>query len=313
MDLATVIVSATSAFGVSIATAAWLSRTLISHRLEKDIEAFKSELERDRDSDKAEIDGRIRQQVETSLGDLAADREYGLDARKRLYTAIGPLRFQLLLACRDLAGRIQSYGLGRRYDVDLQGYFGRSTLFRILRPLSLAELVERQIAYADFAVDAGAIDLLRFKKNAFAAFSGGSLVEGHPDVVWSRQEQHVFFDYLGRSANALIVDADGQSERVVRFDEFDRMLEGNGAMERLSPFPKILTGFTPAAKPLLWVRLVVYGNLCNDFVNTAGTSIGFEVREYPVAELLSAAGKGTIADNIAEYVSRCRKLPESPL
>jgi hypothetical protein len=29
-------------------------------------------------------------------------------------------------------------------------------------------LVERQIAYADFAVDAGAVDLLRFKKNAFA-------------------------------------------------------------------------------------------------------------------------------------------------
>jgi hypothetical protein len=313
MDLATVLVSATSAFGISIATVAWLSRTLISHRLEKDIEAFKSALEQNRESDKAELDGRIRQQVETSLGDLAAEREYGLDARKRLYTAIGPLRFQLLLACRDLAGRIQSYGLGRGYDLDLQGYYGRSTLFRILRPLSLAELVERQIAYADFAVDAGAIDLLRFKKNAFAAFSGGSLVEGHPNVVWSRQEQHVFFDYLSRSANALIINADGESERVLRFDEFDRMLDGKDAMERLSPFPTILHGFTAAAKPLLWVRLVAYGNLCNDFVNTAGKSIGFEVREYPVAELLSAAGERTIADNIAEYVRRSKELPESPL
>ena len=313
MDPATVIASATSALGISIATAAWLSRTLVSHRLQKEMEAFKSELEESRVTEQAQLEGRIRQQVETSLGDLAAEREYGLEARKRLYTAIGPLRFQLLLACRDLAGRVQSYGLGRRYDLGLRGYYGRSTLFRILRPLSLAELVERQIAYADFAVDAGAVDLLRFKKNAFAAFSGGSLVDGHPNVEWNRQEQHVFFDYLGRSANAVIVDGDDAADRVLRFHEFDRLLDKNDARERVSPFPQILNALTPEEKPLFWVRLVAYANLCNDFVNTAGNSIGFEARAYPVEQLLQTTSDRTILENLPEYVRRCEQLPRSPL
>ena len=178
MDWATIVTAVSSSLGLSAVTAAWLSRALISHRLEKDLEAFKSDLERDRAIDKAEVEGRIRKQVESSLGDLAAQRQYHFDARKRLYTAIGPLRFQMLLACRDLAGRVQSHGLGRGYALGLDGYYGRSTLFRVLRPLCLAELVERQIAYADFAVDSGAVDLLRFKKSAFAAFSGGAWSKG---------------------------------------------------------------------------------------------------------------------------------------
>src|SRR5688572_32556716 len=98
MDLATVIAALTSSLGVSAATAAWLSRTLVSHRLQKDFETFRSELDRERAIEKATVDGTIRQAVETRLGELEAERHYTFEARKRLYTAIGPLRLQLLLA-----------------------------------------------------------------------------------------------------------------------------------------------------------------------------------------------------------------------
>ena len=300
MDLATVLTAVTSSLGLSAATAAWLSRTLVSHRLQKDLETFKSSLERDRASDQAAIEGRIREQVERSLGDLAAQREYDLDARKRLYAAIGPLRFQLLLACRDLAGRVQAHGLGRVYDMSLKGYYGRTSLFRILRPLGLAELVERQIAYADFAVDSGAIDLLRFKGSAFAAFSGGRLVEGHPDVNWNSQVQHIFFDYISRCANVMIAEETEGRERALRFHEFASLLDGKDGTAAFSPFSTIFDGMTPQAKPLLWTRLVVYGHLCNGFVNRTGVVIGFERREYPVAQLLSATEDPTICGNLAD-------------
>ena len=313
MDWATIVTAVSSSLGLSAVTAAWLSRALISHRLEKDLEAFKSELERDRAIDLAEVEGRIRKQVEAGLGDLAAQRQYEFDARKRLYTAIGPLRFQLLLACRDLAGRVQGHADGRAYALGLDGYYGRSTLFRLLRPLCLAELVERQIAYADFAVDSGAVDLLRFKKSAFAAFSGGSLVEGHPDVNWGNQVQHVFFDYVGRCANMMIVEEAPGHERAIRFHEFEKLLRSKDGAAAFSPFPVILDGMTPKAKPLFWLRLVAYGHLCNGFINKTGQPIGFETRDYPVAALLAITEDPTICSNVAEYVRRCDLILESAL
>lgn len=260
----------------------------------------------------AELEGRIRQRVDTALGEMAAERQYSFDAKKRLYTAIGPLRFQLLLACRDLAGRIQRR-LTSDYDMSMTGYFGQSTVFRILRPICLAELVERQIAYADFSVDSGAIDLLRFKKAAFAVFSGGSLVEGHPQVDWTDQVQHVFFDHLSRCANAIIVREDDSQERAMRFHEFEIMMRDPSAMTILAPFPKILKHFDLEQKPLFWVRLVAYGNLCNDFINRTGATIGFQERDYPVQELLLATKDGAICQRIGEYVKRCEDVLQSPL
>lgn len=201
MNVSEFLTVALPTLGVSAGAAAWLTKTLVNHLLEKDVESRTSELAAQLELHKAQWEGEIKRQVETFLADKAADREYALDARKRLYTAIGPLRFQLLLACRDLSGRTTAHGKVQ-YDTDVADYYGRSFLFRILRPLAISELIERQIAFADFAVDAGAQDLLRFKKSAFAAFTGPSLVEGYPKVDWEFETQHIFFDHLSRAANA---------------------------------------------------------------------------------------------------------------
>ena len=313
MDLATLLTSVTAAAGVSAATAGWLSKSLISHRLSKDLEEFKSRLEQNRAEIKVALEGQIHQAVETLLGDRAADRQYSAEAKRRLYTAIGPLRFQLLLACRDLAGRISRHGLGVAYDLSVDEYYGRSTLFRILRPLALGELIERQIAYADFSVDAGAVDLLRFKKNAFAVFSGDSLVHGHSRVDWTRELEHVVFDALGSCASALVVREGDGRERPMRFHEFDAFVEEPESKEMLTPFPFILEDFTPQGKPLFWLRLVAYGYLCTDFVNRTGRAIGFEEREYPVSKLLMVSEDSQICGSLDEYVRRCERLPSATL
>ncbi len=312
MEWGTLITVVSSSVGVSAATAAWLTRSLIGHRLSKDLETFKAELAREQARDKAAAEGVVRQQVETLLGDKAAERHYALDARKRLYTAIGPLRFQLLLACRDLAGRVQT-GTTRVYDLDIAGYYGRSTLYRILRPLCLSELIERQIAFADFSVDSGAIDLLRFKKGAYATFSGGSVVNGHPEIDWNNQREHVFFDSLSRCVNSMILHESNGAERVLRFHEFDSLLDDDKRREEFEPFPTILHDLTPQKKALFWTRLIAYGCLCNQFINKAGISIGFEQRPYPVAELLLATADVYIASHIDAFVQRCEAVIDSPL
>ena len=285
----------------------------MSHRLQKDLETFKSDLDRERAAEKAAVEGTVRQAVETRLGDLGAERQYALEAKKRLYTSIGPLRFQLLLACRDLAGRVQSHGLRQTYDVRPATYYGRSTLYRILRPLCLTQLIEKQIAYADFSVDAGAVDLLRFQGAALAAFSGGRLVEGHPKVDWNHEREHVFFDRLRLSAHALTVQQPDGFERAMQFQEFERFLAQPGHSEELHPFPSIFDRMSPSATPLFWLRLVAYAHLCNDFINRTGTAIGFERRVYPVRELLAVTDDPSISGQLAEYVARCEALPNSAL
>jgi hypothetical protein len=66
---------------------------------------------------------------------IDAHQQYVLQARQRLYAAIGPLRFQLLIACRELASRVEALSKGR-YDTSTAGYFGQNTLYRLLRPLT---------------------------------------------------------------------------------------------------------------------------------------------------------------------------------
>jgi hypothetical protein len=303
----------TSALGVSGLTAAWLVQKLVDHKLSTELESFKHAWQLDLERHKAVWAGEIRQDVDTALGDKAADREYHLEARKRLYKAVGPLRFQLLLACRDLSGRVIAHGTREAYSTDLDSYYGQSFLFRILRPLALAELAEREITYQDFSVDLSACEMLRFKKTAFAIFSGSQLVNGHSAVKWIGQSQHVFFDYLGKAANALIISEENRPARCMRFEEFVQNLIEDDHGAKLEPFPEIFKRFNPSQKPLFWLRLVGFANLCNHFINQQGASIGFEQREFPTRRLLEASKDPEILSPISIYEQRCADALKSPL
>src|SRR6266436_657916 len=149
MDATTLISSLISSGIVSFAAARWLAKRLVDHRLRKELAEHKgaidakvgkelaehSALLNDRlTAARTEVDAFLRRSVEENLGERAAERQYRFEAQKRLYAAIGPLRFQLVLACSDFAGRIERIGNGKQqYPTSLNGYFGRSTAFRLLR------------------------------------------------------------------------------------------------------------------------------------------------------------------------------------
>lgn len=325
MDVGTIVAAIASSFGLSMAGVYWLSQTLIQHRLTRALEDRKAELAKDLERhkneltgqlerekaalqaelarDKAVVEGAVKREVELHLGERAAQRQYEFDARKRLYLAVGPLRFQLLMACRDLAGRIEGYGQRERYRLDIQGYYGRSTLYRLLRPLAIADLIERQIAYSDFSVDATALDCLRFRKSAVRILSGEDVVGGHPRIDWSQQVEHVFADSIAVAASALVSAGGAPGDRVMRFEEFNLAIEQDDG-ERFQPFPRLLGGFDIRTKPLLWLRLVAYGNACNSFVARAGAPLGFEPHAFPAAQLLAASGDGYIEQHMGEYERR---------
>ena len=79
-----------------------------------------------------------------SLAKRQALLDYEYNARKRLYEVIGPLRFQLLIACRDVVRRVAGHTRSRRWNMNPADYYGNNTLYRLLRPLAICTLIERK-------------------------------------------------------------------------------------------------------------------------------------------------------------------------
>lgn len=295
MDLTALIATGISTGIISIPLAAYLGKIWIEHQLEKGQSVWEA---------------KIRREIESFLADQAAQRQYDWDARKRLYEAIGPLRFQLLLACRDLSGRIEAHGTREHYRTSVRGYYGQSTLHRIVRPITIGLLIERQMAYADFAVDPGALTLMRFSYLARQCLSGDLLVNGHSHVDWDTQKQHVFSEVLTTAGVALVIEKDDQPPRVMRFDEMETVAGDEAFLEKLDPFPSLLERFSPTAKPLLWLRLVAYANLCRHFVADNGKALNLEVKPLDIRGLLEATKDAEILKDIDLYAGRCQKILE---
>ncbi len=296
IDLVTFIASIASALGIVLGFGQWL----LSYRLEK----YKAEFEATRQSE-------IQKEVALYLGEKAAEREYLLEARKRLYRAIGPLKFQLLLACRDAASRIKNY-VESPYPMDTKSYYGKTTLYRLLKPITLAELIEDQMAFADFAVDPTAITLLSFKKAVYTAFSDGSILDDYPNPNWRKQEEHLFSNSLAAAARSLIIQDDANGTRCMHFHEFEAFIAGRDARQ-LTPLRNILNDFTIAKKPIFWLRLVYFGYACHEFVGEAGREVGFERQEYDLAEMLGASESDYVLTNLGRYVELYKDTLKSGL
>lgn len=314
MDIVTLITSITSSLGISVVAAWKLSDKLVTHRLSKDLEKYKVEWQKELEKEKAKLQAEMRKESEIYIGDKAAEREYKFDALKRLYNATGSLRFQLLVACREASTRIESHCYREAFPISLERdrYYGRSTLYRLLRPIAISELIERQMAYADFSVDPAAIDLLLFKKSVFMALTGGEIANKHPNLNWQEQREHSFYDNLSRSATALIVNNDGK-ERVMHFHEFDSFLQNPDNLKRIAPLPRLFTDFTMASKPIWGLRLISFGYICNEFLKSEGKEIKFGHRPYIVKKMLGSTKDNYILSRIEEYEELIYKSKKAKL
>jgi hypothetical protein len=237
------------------------------------------------------------------LLDRKAKVDYEFMARKRLNEAIGPLRMQLLFGARDVVGRVQWHA-GRRWNMDPAQHFARSFIYRLLRPLALAQLIERQMSIADFSVDPNAIALLRFNRAAERMLSGDEVVLGHPDADWSTQSQHLFRDNLRVAAANLIVE-DEDPPTVMDYLRFTSELPRPGSDPSLGALALIFSrcGANLTGNPLFWVRVVGYTYACNRLIAEHGQSLGFENVALDAEAMLRAVDDETISAKAAEYVA----------
>ncbi|MDR9754456.1 hypothetical protein RG836_23720 [Pseudomonas sp. SZMC_28357] len=302
MDISTFLTSLAGTGLISVALARWLTERLVEHRLSRALKDHDADIQRRFTSYKAELDAKLRIEVEDLLGEKAAERQYRVEAKKRLYAAVGPLRFQLLLAANEFSNRVARLGDTRYvFDTSLDGYFGRSTSYRLLRMFAVLELIERQIAYADFAVDPFFPTLLRFKKLAFSCLSSDRVSLDHPANDWNNQNQHIFYDTLSAIASRLVVADSQTGERVMRFDEYNQYVSNESNQKLLAPLPRLFTGFSPQQKPVLWLRLLTLATLCQAFSKWQGKGVGLENLPLEWRQLLINSGDTFIQANIGRY------------
>lgn len=271
-----IVLTVLSSLGVSAATAAWLSQQLVKHKLSQEFVRYSAEVD--------------------------ATKQYQIEARRRLYLAIGPLKFQLLIAARDVAHRIVSHA-GREYPLETSDYYGTSTLYRLVRPLAILELIERQIAFADFSVDQDALTLLQLKRSLWLVLSGSTLVGSHPARNWSREEQHIYYDHVTLAAQALILGSNASEQRVMRIDEFQTALRDQpGAFaDQISSLNSLLSDFSISKCPLVWLRLVAFAYACSRYVARFGAALQFAPPHVPLRELILASGDQYFSSRVDEY------------
>ena len=299
-DFGTILTAILSSLGVSLGGAWWLGKTLITHRLSKDLADYEAQWKRDLNQESLNLSGAVKKEVENYLGEQSARREYELEAKKRLYQAIGPLRFQLLLACRDIAHRVEGHGLRKAYDMSSSHFYGRNTIYRLLKPLAISELIEGQVAYTDFSVDESALDALLFKKSCSLAFTGSEVLCNHPDIDWNNQSQHLFFDTLTEAASVLI-HKEQSTYRILTFHEFNDQYDALLSNSGLLAISRIIDGFTMSSKPLFWLRLVSFGHICREFLGSAGRDLRFEYSHFNLNGLIEKTEDDYVLSRVDEF------------
>jgi hypothetical protein len=233
--------------------------------------------------------------------------DYKLPARQRLYQAIGPFRLQLLFSARDLLRRVSSHP-GTVWNLNPSQYYANSFMWRLLRPLAIGQLIQRQMTVADFSVDPASLQLLRFNAAMEEVLTGGEVVEGLSGVDWATQTQHLFGDNLRVAASKLFFETEDGADGVMDFAQFASAFPDpfkEPALRDLSMiFGRCQPGGSLLLNPVFWLRVVAYTYICQSLVTSQGAELGFEHRPLDVQKLLATVPDEQISSRAGEFAAR---------
>ena len=227
--------------GASFATAVWTSRR--ADRSQRDLEALKAHLSDTNDAAKAK-------------------RDYEYEARKRLYTELYPLAFQLHEASNATQNKIRNLALAARGGWLADGennwltsgdpYYFTSVIHSLIAPLAVYELMTRKLTLLDLALEPDLYWQHSIARKAYEALrSDFNLIEDppYPPLVFGEQphtyappegrptspvkeaeqrwtwRQGLYSGHISQAVDALLADT-GASPRVLTYAEFAKALAG---------------------------------------------------------------------------------------
>jgi hypothetical protein len=259
------VVAALVAATASLLVAAWnyIATRRNQHRLEELRQRNAIELEQ------------LRSQLEQARAAEDARRSYEFDARKRLYTRIEPLLFELTGAAESAYVRITDLARAARQDKlngpngwlsDTDNYFVISTVHRLTSPLAFIRIWQRELTLVDLNLDH--LIRLRFAASRRLILSWSedfALAYARPSIPYDpsqHERQGMYIGEVERLADALIV-VEGDVRRVMSFGEFEAAYRhgGQGFMAAIEPLTRLLRDFHPEKQPITWRILIAQAHL----------------------------------------------------
>lgn len=221
------------------------------------------------------------------------------EERSRLNVATGALQLELFLETRSFARRLVHYfnettdhhalaTVRREGNADAY-HAGGLMIYRLLRPLTVGEIIEKQTLAADLLLDPKMLELLRFSHGAAEMLTGeaiGAGIEGEGSDGFAMEScwdvghegaatfQRIRGSYLRCGAAALLApEAAGEPRRCISHAEFCKLWENPGKNraaaqdfhEALEPVKAAFDGFNRQDNPIFWLRLVGYAYTSKSF------------------------------------------------
>lgn len=242
-------------------------------------------------------------------------------ARSRLQVATGTLQLELFLETRSFARRLEHYFRESRSH-PLESYrdhaspgsyhAGGMMIYRILRPLTVGEIIESQTLAGDLLLDPGMMEMIKFGQAAVELLTGDKLgrefggedfFDGFDmDSCWDVGQagsgyQRIRGSYLRCGAAALLAPQEGRQEprRCITHAEFCKLWEQPRPQskpkrylafhEGLEPMKATLHQFDRYENPVLWLRLVGYAYACEKFYERMWQSLAGKRRRQRLRRL----------------------------
>ncbi len=215
---------------------------------------------------------------EEKKGAAAARRDYEYEAMKRLYTDVEPLLFQLYEALEEAQYRVASLCRTSRNGnlpkwLAGDGYYLRSTVYKLALPLAYLRLLQSKITFVDLGLDSSIYMrylLLKLYGRSFtddfdfAKLAPGLVYDPTSNIPKKlREENPTSYRRQGlvvgdlENVAALLVDG----QRAKLFSEFEAALNAEPLDESLRELMGIFQGFSPVGRPVIARMLIVQGYL----------------------------------------------------
>jgi hypothetical protein len=210
----------------------------------------------------------LKDRLTREAAEESARRDYEYEARKRLYTQIQPLLFQLAELCESSYDRIVSLQRARVFRLLTPGsYVMLSTIYRLASPLVVVRQIQRNLTTVDLGVDSTVRgQYLVAKEIARTLTCGQQLAETNPklDYRWRNpaERQHIGIGELEMLVKLLsVTDANGVT-RPMDYSEFQACCQNDNRARRVVSYIEIrLAEANPLTKPVVWRTLVAQAYL----------------------------------------------------
>jgi hypothetical protein len=261
---------------------------------------------------------RFKKKLDEQAAERDARRDYEYDARKRLYSEVEPLLFQLYESLEEAHYRVRSLartsrsgnlGEGAASWVDGPGYYLHSTMYKLILPVVHFRLMQRRVTFVDLNLDESIqlrYQLLKLYSRSFtddfvlAAIAPqlryapnnepSSTMRASEPAIYVRQA--LVLGDLENVADALLVQQPDKPARAMSFSDFDQLITTKlSSNESVKELRSLLTGFSPKARPVLARLLVAQACMAQLILSTFDQKTKTSQLEGRLSEIVSAIEK----------------------